>query len=180
MRIDVKLSENSIAHAIKKLQKYKRRLQDKLDKYVDALADLGIDTINAEISAIDPEMFGRTPDAKTSKVSVKSQDGHSKMRIRLSGDDVLFIEFSAGITYGTNSYPLPSGKGYGMGTYNPSSNRWSNPEGWYYKDEGSPYADEKGIVHSYGNPAYMPMYKALESIRFQMWYAAWEIFWTGV
>lgn len=179
MRIDIKLSENSIEHAIKKLQKYKRRLQDKLDKYVEALADLGISTIDAEISAIDPEMFGRVPDAKTSKVPVQSQDGHSKMRIRLSGDDVLFIEFSAGVTYGTAEYPLPSGAGYGALTY-PGQTHASDPDGWYYKDESSPYANEKGVVHSYGNPAYMPMYKALESIRLQMWYAAWEIFWTGV
>lgn len=180
MRIDIKLSENSIDHAIKKLQKYRRRLQGRLDAYVDALCDLGIDTINAEINSIDPSMFGHVPIASASKVKAPSPEWHSKMRIRLTGDDVLFIEFSAGITYGTDSYPLPSGKGYGMGTFS-KFGQWDNPDGWYYEDASSPYADpDTHLVHSYGNPAYMPMYKAIESIRFQMWYAAWEIFWTGV
>lgn len=180
MRLDIKLSENSINHAIKKLEHYRDRLQGRLDKFVDALCDLGIDTINAEINAIDPDMFAGEPDATASKKPESAPEGHSKMRIRLTGKDVLFIEFSAGITYGTNSYPLPSGKGYGMGTFS-KYGFWDNPDGWYYKDEGNPYADpDTHLVHSYGNPAYMPMYHAIESIRFQMWYAAWEIFWTGV
>jgi hypothetical protein len=180
MRVDIKLSENSIDGAIKKLQKYKRRLQGRLDKYIEALCEIGINTIDAEINAIDPETFGGEPDATAFSTKEPSPDGHCKMRIKLTGNDVLFIEFSAGITYGTDSYPLPSGKGYGMGTYPDGKGFWNNPDGWYYKDEGNPYADENGLVHSYGNPAYMPMYHAIESIRFQMWYAAWEIFWTGV
>lgn len=181
MRIDVELSESSIAQAIEKLRKYEKLLQSKLDEYVEALADIGINTINAEVSSIDPEMFGRVPDAKTSKEPGPSQDGHSKMRIRLSGEDVLFIEFSAGITYGTNDYPLPSGKGYGMGTYPSGKGHWDNPHGWYYQDKSSPYAiNERGTVHSYGNPAYMPMYHAIEAMTLQIWATAYKIFWTGV
>lgn len=89
--------------------------------------------------------------------------------VRLSGDKILFLEFSAGITYGTDSYPLPSGSKYGMGTY-PGKGHWDDPNGWWYVDERG----EKH--HSYGNRAYMPMYHAEQSIIIQIRTIAKEVF----
>ena len=107
-----------------------------------------------------------------SRLIFPSGGHYGEMSVHLQSEKVLFIEFSAGITYGTNTYPLPSGSGYGMGTYNPSSSNWSNPKGWYYKDESSPQANEKGLVHTYGNPAYMPMYRAREAMALKVWQIA--------
>lgn len=172
MRLDIELDENSIDLAILKLQKYRNSLQDKLDRFVDELADIGVDTIYNITSFIpqDQEM----DKGSVGKKVRPSADGHTKMVIRFTSEDALFIEFSAGITYGTKDYPLPSGSGYGMGTYNPSSSRWSNPDGWWYKDESGE------LHHSYGNPAYMPMYHAIEKMTLQIWFVAHKIFWTGV
>lgn len=89
--------------------------------------------------------------------------------VRLSGDKVLFIEFSAGISYGTDSYPLPSGADYGVGTY-PDQKHAYDPNGWWY-------VDERGQKHhSYGNRAYMPMYHAEEAIIIQIRHIAKEVF----
>jgi hypothetical protein len=172
MRIDIGLDADDIDTAILKLKKYRDGLQGKLDRFVDELADIGIDVIDNITSFIpqDQEM----DKGSVSKEPRPATDGRAKMVIRFSSEDALFIEFSAGITYGTNSYPLPSGKGYGMGTYNPSGDRWSNPDGWWYKDESGE------LHHSYGNPAYMPMYHAIEDMTLQIWATAYKIFWTGV
>ena len=89
--------------------------------------------------------------------------------VRLSGTDVLFVEFSAGISYGTDSYPLPSGDKYGMGTY-PGKGNWDNPNGWWYKDESGK------LHHSFGNRAYMPMYHAEEAIIISVREIAKEVF----
>ena len=89
--------------------------------------------------------------------------------IRLTGDKVLFIEFSAGITYGTDNYPLPSGDKYGMGTY-PGKGHWNSPYGWWYVDE------QGNKHHSYGNRAYMPMYHAEQAIIIQVSHIAREVF----
>lgn len=179
MRIDITLDEASVDNAIKQLRKYEKSLSSKLDDFLDALADIGVDTIDNIVSFIpqDQELDSGT----ITKVPNKLKDGRSRMKIRFTSEDVLFIEFSAGITYGTNDYPLPSGKGYGMGTYPDGKGHWDNPYGWYYQDKSSPYAiNERGTVHSYGNPAYMPMYHAIEAMTLQIWATAYKIFWTGV
>ena len=89
--------------------------------------------------------------------------------IQLTGNKVLFIEFSAGITYGTDSYPLPSGDNYGMGTY-PGKGHWDSPYGWWYVD------DHGEKHHSYGNRAYMPMYHAEQAIILSVRSVAKEVF----
>ena len=172
MRIDIGLDADDIDLAILKLKKYRDGLQDKLARFVDELADIGVDTIYNITSFIPQDQ--ELDKGSVSKDSRPSGDGRAKMIIRYTSEDALFIEFSAGITYGTNDYPLPSGSGYGMGTYNPSSSRWSNPDGWWYKDESGE------LHHSYGNPAYMPMYHAIEKMALQIWLVAYKIFRTGV
>jgi hypothetical protein len=90
--------------------------------------------------------------------------------VRLSGDKVLFIEFSAGITYGSNNYPLPSGSEYGVGTY-PGQTHAFSPYGWWYTDERS-----GETRHSYGNRAYMPMYHAEQAVIIAVRKIAKEVF----
>ena len=90
--------------------------------------------------------------------------------VRLSGDKVLFIEFSAGITYGSSNYPLSSGSTYGVGTY-PGQTHAFSPYGWWYTDERN-----GETRHSYGNRAYMPMYHAEVAIVLAVRKIAKEVF----
>ena len=170
--INVELSPYGIEHAIKQLIEYKQDLRSKTESFVKALSEIGIDEIHSVVDWIpaDQELTGYNISAVGPRTV---QGGGTKMTTNFSGTDVLFIEFSAGITFGTDSYPLPSGDGYGMGTYPDGRGNWDNPDGWYYKDESDT------LKHSYGNPAYMPMYHAREAMAIQIWSLARSIFGSG-
>lgn len=166
---NVDLSPDSIDRCIKNLKEYRKSLDDKLADFVDGLCKIGLESIDSTIAQINPNDL-HNGGLTASKKWKRAGYGQVRMEIHLSGEDVLFIEFSAGITYGTKDYPLDSGNGYGMGTYNPSSGNWSNPEGWWYTDESGQ------SKHTYGNRAYMPMYHATEAIAIQVWMMAMKTF----
>ena len=144
------LNHNSLQSAIRQLEAYQKDIQRKNQIFVDKLAQEGIQVIQTTMESIPSEEKG-------SYYTEVINNGH--------GD----IEFSAGISYGTDSYPLPSGADYGVGTY-PDQKHAYDPNGWWY-------VDERGQKHhSYGNRAYMPMYHAEEAIIIQIRHIAKEVF----
>lgn len=162
------LSTKSIQNAVKKLKAYQNELQRKNEIFVKRLAEIGVDVIQTTMESIPDEEKG----SYYTEI-INDQNGNIVgASVRLSGEKVLFIEFSAGITYGTNDYPLSSGNSYGMGTYPSQKEKsdWDNPNGWWYTDEsGRPH-------HSYGNRAYMPMYHAEQAIIIAVRKIAKEVF----
>ena len=58
-------------------------------------------------------------------------------------------------------------------TYNPESDAWMRPEGWYMPGPG---AEERGLVHTYGNPPEMPMYLAVKELEERLAEIAQEVF----
>ena len=143
------LNHNSLQSAIQQLEAYQKDIQRKSRIFVDKLAQEGIQVIQTTMESVPVEEKG-------SYYTEVINNGHGDIvgaAVRLSGDKVLFIEFSAGISYGTDSYPLPSGADYGVGTY-PDQKHAYDPNGWWYVDESG------RKHHSYGNRAYMPMYHA--------------------
>ena len=155
----------SIDKAIQEIRHYQNNLQRKVQIFVDRLAREGLHVVQSTMESIPDEEKGSY---YTEIVNTTNGDIIGAA-VRLTGDQVLFIEFSAGIRYGTSSYPLPSGNKYGMGTY-PGKGHWNDPNGWWYIDERG----EKH--HSYGNRAYMPMYHAEQSIIKQVRRIAKEVF----
>ena len=164
--IKMGLSSSSIQQAIKQLQEYENALKRKTRILVDKLAKEGIQVIRATMQSIPTDEKG----AYYTEVMNTTKGDIIGAAVYLRGDKVLFLEFSAGITYGTSDYPLPSGDKYGMGTYPSDKGNWDKPGGWWYVDE----TGEKH--HSYGNRAYMPMYHAEQAIVFQIHHLAKEIF----
>lgn len=164
-KISISLSQSSIQAAIDELNKYKNSLKRKQEIFIERLAKEGIQVIRSTMESIPDEEKG----SYYTEIVNNSQGDIIGAAVRLSGDKILFLEFSAGITYGTNSYPLPSGSQYGMGTY-PGKGHWDDPNGWWYVDERG----EKH--HSYGNRAYMPMYHAEQAIVIQIRNIAREVF----
>lgn len=73
-------------------------------------------------------------------------------RVRASGENVLFIEYGAGALRG---YGHPEPNGYGPGTFNPISDNWKNPNGWYYAHGRK----------TWGNPPSAAMYYAEQAMR---------------
>ncbi len=163
--IKCSLSSKSIQNAIKELKKYENDLQRKNQIFVQKLADAGILVIRETMESVPAEEKG----SYYTEIINNSNGDLVGAAIRLTGDKVLFLEFSAGITYGTDAYPLPSGSEYGIGTY-PGQTHAYDPNGWWYIDENG----EKH--HSYGNRAYMPMYHAEEAIILAIRSIAKEVF----
>lgn len=155
----------SLDKAIQEIKQYQNSLQRKVQIFIDRLAKEGLQVVQSTMESVPDEEKG----SYYTEIVNTSNGDIIGAAIRLTGDKVLFIEFSAGITYGTDNYPLPSGDKYGMGTY-PGKGHWDSPYGWWYVDEHG----EKH--HSYGNRAYMPMYHAEQAIIIQIRHIAREVF----
>ncbi len=157
----------SINDAIKQIQEYNRNLKRKTQILIDKLAEKGLEVVQTTMESVPAEEKG----SYNTEIINNSRGDIIGAAIRLTGDKVLFIEFSAGITYGTpkGGYPLDSGKQYGVGTY-PGQVHAEDPRGWWYIDE------QGNKHHSYGNRAYMPMYHAELEILSQVSNIAKEVF----
>lgn len=176
-RIKVSLSKSSIDDAIRYVQFMKRNLSINTSLFIGLLQEQGISVISSIIGEVPEKEKGNTTIGK-SDIERLGGDRY-KASIFISGDKILFIEFSAGITYGTDSFEtLPNnpsyGSGYGMGTYNPDSDNWKNPDGWWYKDKNSGKYEK-----SLGNKAYAPMFNADKSMRDAIQLAARLAFGNG-
>jgi len=166
--INIELSTKSIQAAIAEIEAYKQALVAKLTQLVERLADIGVESIDTTMMSVAPADRGEYDVGK-------EQMGDCSFAIRLKGDQVLFIEFSSGITFGTNSFqPLPNnpnyGQGYGMGTYPSEKGHWNDPEGWWYTGR---WGESE---HTYGVRAYAPMYHADIDMRNQLDAVAKEVF----
>ena len=157
----------SINDAIKQIQEYNRNLKRKTQILIDKLAEKGLEVVQTTMESVPAEEKG----SYNTEIINNSRGDIIGAAIRLTGDKVLFIEFSAGITYGTpkGGYPLDSGKQYGVGTY-PGQVHAEDPRGWWYIDE------QGNKHHSYGNRAYMPMYHADSEILSQVCNIDKEVF----
>lgn len=155
----------SLDKAIQQIRQYQNSLPRKVQTFIDRLAKEGLQVVQSTMESVPDEEKG----SYYTEIVNTSNGDIIGAAIRLTGDKVLFIEFSAGITYGTDNYPLPSGDKYGMGTY-PGKGHWNSPYGWWYVDE------QGNKHHSYGNRAYMPMYHAEQAIIIQVSHIAREVF----
>lgn len=166
--IKISLSQKSIQSAISEIKKYQNDLQRKNQILIDRLSKIGLDVVQSTMESIPAEEKG----SYYTEIINNSHGNIIGVAIQLSGDKILFLEFSAGITYGTDSYPTPAGDKYGMGTYPSEKEKsdWDNPAGWWYKDENGE------VHHSYGNRAYMPMYHAEQAIILAVRQTAKEVF----
>lgn len=174
-KIKITLSEKSINEALNQVRQYKASLLQKISVFLDRLTQVGIDVVDTKMMEVAPVDRGEFS-VEGSVTSVFSADGSAVQGalIRLTGDQVLFIEFSAGKTFGTNSFPsMPNnpsyGSGYGMGTY-PGKGHWDDPTGWWYVDR---YGEAQ---HTYGIRAHAPMYHADQEMRRQIGGIAKEVF----
>lgn len=155
-KLNVSLNEKSFLEAARQIERYQKELDRKNELFVQKLSDIGLNVVNSIMLSVPPINRG---DYVAEKVEpVITGDHVSGAAIRLSGDQILFIEFSAGITFGQTSFPslpdgTPYGNGMGVGTY-PGQKHAEDPTGWWYKDEWG------HAQHTYGIRAEMPMYNA--------------------
>lgn len=170
--IKMDLSVKAVEKAIKQIEQYKQSLSSKLKIFVERLSEIGIQSVKATMMSVAPVDRG---DFDCYPLYSERGDAIQGAVIVLHGDQVAFIEFSSGITFGTSGFEgLPNnpsyGQGMGMGTYPSDKGHWNDPEGWWYIGKyGQP-------VHTYGIRAYAPMYNADVEMRKQLKTIAKEVF----
>jgi hypothetical protein len=161
MKISVSLSKESVDEAIQKVDIYKQNVQGIAEKLAERLAGIGATRVSIGFSrAISDDT------QKPFSVDVVPKDGGYS--IVVSGQDVCFLEFGAGVRYG-NGYPgeRPAGV-VGIGEY--GNGKGNNPNGWWYRDAGGQ------ARHSYGNPPNAVMYRTGQELRQEILRIAKEIF----
>lgn len=169
-KISFKLGSAEIDRAIKELKEYQTNIEDKVAEFVDRLIQEGMNVAKVRLASTK----GDSTNASLDSVYINSTGEVIKAVIYLEGNDVLFVEFGAGIAYNTGAqHPLAGEFGYGPGTY-PSKhppNKGINPGRWIYghNDDGSP-------LWSIGTEATMPVYGAAEAMRNKIVEAAKAVF----
>lgn len=156
------LDLKSIDNAITQIEEYEKSLDQKARELCEQLADMGAMYAEWNFGGV---MYAGDIDYS---VSVERGEGNT-YRILAGGTTVLLLEFGAGIHYG-GGHPLEGEFGMGPGTY-PGQKHAFDPKGWWFRQ-----GDTK--VHTYGNPAGMPMYNAAKDLREEILQVAREVFKT--
>lgn len=131
--------------ALQRLAQYSSNMRSKMNEICSKLAKIG--AVKASLG------FSRSIYDGRKDFSVSVEPLGNGYVIKADGDSVLFLEFGAGVTYGYG-HPQASEFGMGPGTYNPTSNNWKNPHGWWMPSG----------QHTYGNPPNMPMYNTAKDL----------------
>ena len=171
MKISIDIFDpDSIDEAVKQLDDYSKSLDAKVEELRRRLASEGY--------LIAETQFGTAIYDGHNDVSVELLDEGNKLVVRASGQSVLFIEFGTGVTFQTY-HPKRGELGMNeVGTYGHGLGKLNG--GWRYKGEkgtnGEDDPKHEGYVHTYGNPANMPMYNASKDMRAHVLQIAREVF----
>ncbi len=157
-KIRVRLGEREIGRAIDELEEYRRSLREKTETCRRRIADeiagraseyfeeaAGEDTVLGEKTGIDV------------RVEVEERGGMTVIVAR--GDDVVWVEFGAGVYHNgaAGSSPHPSGSALGM-TIGSYGKGYGKHTAWGYYDGAG------DLVITRGTPASMPMYRAARDV----------------
>lgn len=159
-KIVVPLSVSGIRRIQDELKEYQRWQKGKAKELAERLAMLG-----ATVASI---RFSRAIYTGEKDAVVTVEAVTNGYKVKANGESVLFIEFGAGITYGSG-HPEAGQFGMGPGTYPDGKGHWNDPNGWWIPKSA-------GGGHTYGNPPAMPMYEARKAIEQELPRIVKEVF----
>lgn len=150
------LDRDSIQKAVTELRAYKQEWERKANLCCEAVAAALADKISENLSAIpySDDMFDvgtHTPMPRPPILGVEARGN----QVYVGGDEIAFVEFGAGVYHN-------------QGRTNPLSEsvQFSTTPGSYGQGNGvKPYWFIAHNLISYGTPAYMPIYNAIEEIK---------------
>jgi hypothetical protein len=155
------LSTSSIEAAKKELRQFQNSLEQKKNKLLERLANIGLREASVRFTTA---MYDGVNDSHVTLMA--TNNGYV---IVAEGRAVAFIEFGAGVYHNPGEpYPDPRPAGIvGIGEYGKG---YGKRQTWVFRDE----AGEKVFTH--GNPAAMPMWYASEEMRSKITQIAREVF----
>lgn len=163
------LSVDGINKIISEIEKYKSDIYTLQDRFVRRLMSRGYEVARAyiqyaEMTADEDKPIG------TLDIITDSTGEVSSCSLVFEGNQVLFVEFGAGITYNEGDpHPMAGQFGYGVGTF-PHQKHANDKNGWSY------YGNDDHWHHTKGTEATMPMYNASLKIRQDILQVAKEVF----
>lgn len=160
----MKIQVHGVEQLIGKLKRYTTGLEEKKRRFLEQLAELGIETATVA--------FSKTEYVGNNDVVVSPPEwvDENTIAVVASGRALLFIEFGTGLVgYG---HELGEEFGYVPGSWSDDESKggkhlWNKPEGWWY-----------GGVKTHGNAPARAMYEASKIMRDEIQRIAREVF-TG-
>lgn len=165
------LSADSLTRLAKDFKTYINSIDLKCEKFVERLInEVGIPVIEANIASAEGDS---SKDCNTYVEIRRQPNKEVSATLVVQNEDILFIEFGAGIVLNRNkpSHPQERELGYGVGTY-PGQTHAFDDEGWFYWNGHR-------RIHSYGTEATMPVYNAYKEMVDQVERIAKEVFANG-
>lgn len=150
--IEIRMSTKSLNDAIKELKRLEDDFMRKFDIFVRILVNDGVQVARTWIT----DGSGKERDASVA-YQVDSNGDIAVAMIEMTGKDVLFVEFGAGIYYNPSNPPHATKYGMGVGTY-PGQTHAFDKGWWYYGPNGE-------SVYTHGTEGTYPMYHASENIQ---------------
>ena len=152
--ITLRLNRASIEKAIQELKAYQKWLKEGVQQLVEEMAKEGVNIASVKFSQA---QYDGTNDVQVTYTT----RGQGTAVVHAGGNAVLFIEFGTGIRYPDN-HPEAAANGMVRGEYGYGLGKLKG--GWHY--DGDPGTNGEvvqtgkhaGRVHTFGNPANMPMY----------------------
>lgn len=170
------MSKKSINNSIQQLKNYRNRVNIKCEELVRRLSEIGISVIEENIDKAGFTVDGQGIESGANTehytyVKIHQYDSYTEAILTVEGEEILFIEFGAGVYYNgsTGSSPHPKGTklGYKIGYYGAG---YGKQKVWgYYDDSGA-------LVLTHGVKATMPVYKAWQEIYNDVLDVAKEVF----
>lgn len=153
-RLTVRLSESSIAAAIKRVNELKRAERTRLDNACKAAADKLAQRAQEYFNNAWYDDVGRG-ERREADVSVSVEKTNNGYKVVARGESVVWVEFGAGVYHneavGQSPHPRGNDLGFTIGGYGKGhgkQNAWG-----YYGTDGQ-------LVITKGTEAQMPLYKA--------------------
>lgn len=172
--IHLSLSKRSITKAMRDVQAYRYWIERKCNELAIRLAQEGVYVASMKFSQA---QYDGTNDAV---VFYSSGDKYGTAKVNANGNSVLFIEFGTGVYY-ADSHPEATQNGMIRGQY--GNGHGGNELGWVYEGDPGTYGQpvtvngvETGRVHTFGNPANMPMYLTVRELESKFADLAKEVF----
>lgn len=162
--ITINVSVNSIDKAIKELEVYKTRIEQRLNQLIDRMCADGASYAILNLTHID------TGATQSSIIGYRS----GNMGIIEVGGNAIWIEFGTGVLGNRGSDNVHQDRGLlgisEWGTY--GKGQGSNPGGWFYYDE----ADHGKLKHTFGIPMNPFMEQAAHRLEREFRRKAKEVF----
>lgn len=168
------LSQSSINNLIKELREYQNSLDSKMKQFMDRLVAIAVKEIETNIAlagiTVGPDGVESGSDiTHSTEISQTNVGSYAKATITVSGKEMLFIEFGAGVYYNDPPSSHPKGEEFGftIGSYG---------KGYGLRQVWGYIGDDGELHLTRGVKATMPMYKAIQRVYLEAPEIAKQIF----